>query len=90
MTTSPRLVRTAAALIATLALAGCATGTTVTVEDPWVRSNPNGMGAVYMVLIPFEVAELLMDRVGLRREDLVGLSRADAIARLIAYWTTGR
>jgi periplasmic copper chaperone A len=59
VTTSPRLVRTATALIATLALAGCATGTTVTVEDPWVRSNPNGMGAVYMVLTMPEADELV-------------------------------
>ena len=40
--------------------------------------------------IPIEVADLLIARVGLRREDLVGMSRADAIARLNAYWTTGR
>ena len=40
--------------------------------------------------IPVEVAELLVSRVGLRREDLVGMSRTDAIARLTAYWTTGR
>jgi hypothetical protein len=40
--------------------------------------------------IPFEVAELLVGRVGLRREDLVGMSRVDAIARLNAYWATGR
>ena len=40
--------------------------------------------------IPIEVADLLIGRVGLRREDLVGMSRADAIARLNAYWTTGR
>jgi hypothetical protein len=40
--------------------------------------------------IPFEVAELLVGRVGLRREDLVGMSRDDAIARLNAFWATGR
>jgi hypothetical protein len=40
--------------------------------------------------IPVEVAELLVGRVGLRREDLVSMSRTDAIARLTAYWTTGR
>jgi len=40
--------------------------------------------------IPFEVAELLIGRVGLRREDLVGMSRADAIERLNTYWATGR
>jgi hypothetical protein len=40
--------------------------------------------------LPIEVADLLIGRVGLRREDLVGMSRADAIARLNAYWTTGR
>ena len=40
--------------------------------------------------IPVEVAELLIARVGLRREDLVGMSREAAIARLGAYWATGR
>jgi hypothetical protein len=40
--------------------------------------------------IPVEVAHLLVERVGLRREDLVGMSRDDAVARLAAYWTTGR
>lgn len=40
--------------------------------------------------IPIEVAELLVARVGLRREDLVGLSREQAIARLNTYWSTGR
>lgn len=47
------------ALTAALAVAGCATGTSVTVEDPWVRSNPNGMGAVYMVLTMPEADELV-------------------------------
>ncbi len=40
--------------------------------------------------IPFEVAELLVDRVGLRREDLIGMSRDAAIERLTTYWATGR
>lgn len=40
--------------------------------------------------IPFEVADLLVGRVGLRREDLIGMTRDDAIARLNAYWATGR
>jgi hypothetical protein len=40
--------------------------------------------------IPVEVADLLSTRIGLRREDLVGMSREAAIARLGAYWTTGR
>lgn len=40
--------------------------------------------------IPVEVAELLIGRVGLRREDLVGMSREAAIARLNTYWATGR
>ena len=40
--------------------------------------------------IPVEVVELLVDRVGLRREDLVGLSRTEAIERLNAYWASGR
>lgn len=52
--------------------------------------RPDPPAEVPTTAIPFEVAELLIDRVGLRREDLVGLSRADAIARLSAYWTTGR
>jgi hypothetical protein len=40
--------------------------------------------------IPIEVAELLIGRVGLRREDLVGMSRTEAIERLNAHWLTGR
>jgi copper(I)-binding protein len=40
-------------------LAACSTGTTVTVEDPWVRSNPNGMGAAYMVLTMPDADELV-------------------------------
>ena len=40
--------------------------------------------------IPVEVARLLVERVGLRREDLVGMTRGEAVARLAAYWTTGR
>lgn len=52
-------LRTITALAATLALSACATGTTVSVEDPWVRSNPNGMGAVYMVLTMPEADELV-------------------------------
>lgn len=40
--------------------------------------------------IPAEVAELLVTRVGLRRADLVGMTREDAIARLTTHWTTGR
>ncbi len=32
---------------------------TVTVEDPWVRSNPNGMGAAYMVLTMPDADELV-------------------------------
>ena len=47
-------------------------------------------GAPSPTAIPVEVAELLITRVGLRREDLVGMSREAAIARLGAYWTTGR
>ena len=42
-----------------LTLAACTTGTSVTVEDPWVRSNPNGMGAAYMVLTVPEADELV-------------------------------
>jgi hypothetical protein len=40
--------------------------------------------------IPVEVAHLLVERVGLQREDLVGMTRDEAVARLAAYWTTGR
>lgn len=54
-----RPVHAVTTLVAALALAGCTTGTTVTVEDPWVRSNPNGMGAVYMVLTMPETDELV-------------------------------
>lgn len=55
----PRRTLAATVLTAMLALAGCATGTTVTVEDPWMRSNPNGMGAVYMVLTMPDADELV-------------------------------
>jgi len=44
-----RTLLTTAALALALAACGGETGG-LTVEDPWVRSNPNGLGAAYMVL----------------------------------------
>lgn len=42
---------TRTALVATsVLLAACGGGGDLTVTDPWVRSNPNGMGAAYMVI----------------------------------------
>ena len=40
--------------------------------------------------IPVDVVNLLVSRVGLTRRDLVGMTRHEAIARLNAYWSTGR
>jgi len=41
----------AAALLATLTLAACSAGVAApVVEDPWIRSNPNGMGAAYLTI----------------------------------------
>jgi copper(I)-binding protein len=38
-------------LLATLALTACSTGVAAPlVEDPWIRSNPNGMGAAYLTI----------------------------------------
>ncbi len=41
-----------AVLLPTIAvvLAACGGDAAITVTDPWLRSNPNGMGAAYMVL----------------------------------------
>jgi copper(I)-binding protein len=46
----PTLPRTTtAALLVALVLAACTAGAAApTIEDPWVRSNPNGLGAAYM------------------------------------------
>ena len=42
-----------------LLLAACSASAELTVEDPWVRSNPNGMGAAYMVITAPEDDELV-------------------------------
>ena len=39
--------------------------------------------------IPVEVVDLLLERVGLTRRDVIGMTREEAIARLNEYWTTG-
>ena len=53
-------MRTRTALLAALPLLLVACGgAELTIEDPWVRSNPNGMGAVYMVLTMPETDELV-------------------------------
>lgn len=50
------LATTALALV----LAACSAGAGgVAVEDPWIRSNPNGMGAAYLVLTTAEADELV-------------------------------
>ena len=43
-------VRTALLATLPLLLAACGAGAELTVADPWVRSNPNGMGAAYMTI----------------------------------------
>lgn len=40
--------------------------------------------------IPVDVVTLLLDRVGLTREQIRGMTRDEAIARLTTYWSTGR
>lgn len=40
--------------------------------------------------LPTELAGLLINRVGLSREELAGLTRAEAITRLTQFWTEGR
>jgi len=40
--------------------------------------------------IPIEVVELLIGRVGLTHQTLIGMTRAEAILRLNEYWSTGR
>jgi len=55
-----RLPRTLAALTAALALAACGGGAAeLTVESAWVRSNPNLMGAAYMVITSPDGDELV-------------------------------
>jgi periplasmic copper chaperone A len=50
MSTTLRLRRTTL-LIAAAVLAGCSTAPAIpTVDDPWVRSNPNGLGAAYLTI----------------------------------------
>lgn len=39
--------------------------------------------------IPVDVVNLLVSRVGLTRQELVGMTRHEAIARLNQYWSTG-
>jgi copper(I)-binding protein len=48
----------AAATLSAL-LVACSTDASITVEDPWVRSNPNGMGAAYMVVTSPESDEIV-------------------------------
>ena len=54
-----RTARLLAAVALSTLLVACSTDAGVTVEDPWVRSNPNGLGAVYMVLTVPEADELV-------------------------------
>jgi len=43
--------RAAVALIATLLLSACSSGAAgPVIEDPWIRSNPNGIGAAYLTV----------------------------------------
>jgi copper(I)-binding protein len=59
-------------LLMALALSACSTGVAApVVEDPWIRSNPNGMGAAYLTitmptsdtLVAAEVAASIAGRV---------------------------
>jgi hypothetical protein len=49
------------------------------------RSGP----AVPTAALPAELAFLLVDRVGLSREHIAALTKAEAIERLNRYWTDG-
>jgi hypothetical protein len=40
--------------------------------------------------IPLDVVRLLLDRVGLTRQQIRGMTREQAIARLNEHWSTGR
>jgi len=39
--------------------------------------------------IPAEIVTLLVERVGMTRSDLVGITKQEAIERLHKYWTSG-
>jgi len=54
-----RLAPLLAAVAMSALLVACSTDSSITVEDPWVRSNPNGLGAAYMVLTVPEADELV-------------------------------
>ena len=49
------------------------------------RSGP----AVPAETLPAELAFLLVDRVGLSREQIAAMTKAEAIERLNRYWTEG-
>ena len=42
------------------------------------------------VATPVEVVHLLVERVGLTRRELIGMTREETIARPNGYWSTGR
>lgn len=50
---------------------------------------PRGAAAQSAGSLPAELAFLLVNRVGLTREQIAGMSRAEAIERLNRYWTEG-
>jgi len=50
-TPSRRLIRRTAVIVLAASLAACSsTAPAPFVEDPWVRSNPNGLGAAYLTI----------------------------------------
>ncbi len=61
------------------------------VEDGIIPDRaPEGIPEAIDDAIPVDVVRLLLDRVGLTRRDVVGMTREEAIARLGEFWSTGR
>ncbi len=50
---------------------------------------PRGAPAVPAETLPAELALLLVNRVGLKREQVAAMTKAEAIERLNRYWTEG-
>ncbi len=69
----------------------------VTADEFWVcvqdgivpQRAPDDAPEAVGEAIPVDVVNLLIGRVGLTRQDLVGMTREEAIARLNEYWSTG-
>ncbi|HVT68101.1 MAG TPA: cytotoxic translational repressor of toxin-antitoxin stability system [Trebonia sp.] len=53
------------------------------------RRPDHGVPSVPPEALPADLVHLLLTRVGLTEDDVRALTRAEAIARLQAYWTQG-